>query len=303
MSLFMSLLEFTLSSLRRCPSPLPTGPYGPGRCDRYASLRFSVNLDPHSHGNLINYSSRVPVCQADAPVAGRTTDRIPAVGTMNADALFVHTDPDDPNRITWTRCDSIKVAASPSMLQHCFVPAENRHCRDFHNFPSANRRRQAFRSRSYRKRSDDPVCVDKIEHSTSCINSDDALSELRSWRQIRHRLNSFDLERLHIGYLDRAAFFQIVQIPTGIQFPDEGRISMKNARRHNPRRSDTRFSSAVPFLLVWKEPSRPNLDHRRLTCKSCRLVKSFVIPAAKPNRSGRTVVGHGRLGNVATPFR
>ena len=81
-------------------------------------LRFSVNLDRHSHGNLINYSSRVPVCQADAPVAGRTTDRIRAVGTMNADALFVHTNPDDPNRITWTRWDIIKVAASPSMLQH-----------------------------------------------------------------------------------------------------------------------------------------------------------------------------------------
>src|SRR4029077_17984613 len=48
----------------------------------------------------------------------------------------------------------------------------------------------------------------------SCINSNDALSELWSWRQIRHRLNSFDLEGLHIGYLDRAAFFQIVQIPT-----------------------------------------------------------------------------------------
>jgi hypothetical protein len=76
--------------------PLPTGPHGPRRYNRYASLRFSVNLDRHSHGNLINYSSRVPVCQTDAPVAGRTTDRIRAVGTVNADALFVHTNPDDP---------------------------------------------------------------------------------------------------------------------------------------------------------------------------------------------------------------
>ena len=124
--------------------PLPTEPYGQERCDRYVSLRFSVNLDRHSHGNLINYSSRVPVCQPDASVAAGTTDRIRAVGTMNADALLVQTNPDDPNRITWTRCDSVKVAASPSMLQHCFVPAENRHCRDLHNFPSANRRRQAF---------------------------------------------------------------------------------------------------------------------------------------------------------------
>src|SRR5271166_5805492 len=95
------------------PQPLPTEPHGPGRYDRYVSLRFSVNLDRHSHGNLTNYSSRVPVCQADAPVAGRTTDRIRAVGTMNADAPFVQTNPDDPNRITWTRWDSIKVAASP----------------------------------------------------------------------------------------------------------------------------------------------------------------------------------------------
>src|ERR1700738_4667890 len=69
------------------------------------------------------------------------------------------------------------------------------------------------------------------------------------------------------------------------------------------KRSDTRFSSAVPFQPAWKEPSRPNADHRRLTCKSCRPVKSFVIPAAKPSRSDRTVVGHGQLGNVATPFR
>src|SRR5258708_34866426 len=79
---------------------------------------------------------------------------------------------------------------------------------------------------SYRNRSDDSVCVYQIEHATSCINSNDAFSELWSWRQIRHRLNSFDLERLHIGYSDRAAFFQIVQILTRIQFPDEGRIGM-----------------------------------------------------------------------------
>ena len=186
----------------------------PDRIVKYVSLRFSVNLDRHSHGHLIDYSSCVPVRQADAPVAARTTDGVRAVGPMNADALFVQTNPDDPNRITWTRRDGIKVAASPSMIQHCFVPTENGHCRDFHDFPCTNRRRQAFGSRRYGKRSDDSVCVYQIEHASSCINSDDALSELWSWWQIRHRLNSFDLERLHIRYLDRAAFFQIVQIPT-----------------------------------------------------------------------------------------
>src|SRR5271165_3352129 len=62
-----------------------------------------------------------------------------------------------------------------------------------------------------------PYCINtrsSRRQATSCINSNDALSELWSWRQIRHRLNSFDVERLHIRYLDRAAFFQIVQIPT-----------------------------------------------------------------------------------------
>src|SRR5260370_30246013 len=67
--------------------------------------------------------------------------------------------------------------------------------------------------------------------------------------------------------------------------------------------SDTRFSSAVPFQPAWKEPSRPTSDHYRLTCKSCRPVKSFLIPAAKPDRSDRTIFGPGPLVNGATPFQ
>ena len=80
-----------------------------------ARLR-SINLDSHSHGDLINDSGRVPVCQADAPVAGRAANRIGAVRTVNANALFVQTNPDDPNRIAGTRRDSVKMAAPPSVL-------------------------------------------------------------------------------------------------------------------------------------------------------------------------------------------
>lgn len=30
----------------------------------------SINLDSHSHGDLIDNSSGIPICQADAPMAG-----------------------------------------------------------------------------------------------------------------------------------------------------------------------------------------------------------------------------------------
>ena len=103
-----------------------------------------MDLDSNPQSNLTYESSRVPIRQADAPMAGRTTNRIRAVGTMNADALFVQTNPDNPDRITGTGRDSIKMAASPPVIQHSFVPAENRHSRDFHYFPGANRGRQTL---------------------------------------------------------------------------------------------------------------------------------------------------------------
>ena len=62
----------------------------------------SVNFDGHSYRYLMNNASRVPVGQADATVAGRSTDGIRAVGPMNTDAFFVYSNPDDPDGIAWT---------------------------------------------------------------------------------------------------------------------------------------------------------------------------------------------------------
>jgi hypothetical protein len=41
-----------------------------GRMRVPLAKRFSVNLDGHSHRDLINYAGCIPVCQADAAVAG-----------------------------------------------------------------------------------------------------------------------------------------------------------------------------------------------------------------------------------------
>ena len=73
---------------------------------------------------------------------------------------------------------------------------------------------------------EDSISFHQVEHSISCINLNAALSELWSGRQIRYRLDGFDLERLNVGYLDGATTFQIVQITTWVQFSDEVRVSM-----------------------------------------------------------------------------
>jgi len=44
---------------------------------------FSINLDGHSHGNLINEADRIPVGQADAPMAGRAANRLRAIRTRS----------------------------------------------------------------------------------------------------------------------------------------------------------------------------------------------------------------------------
>jgi hypothetical protein len=83
-----------------------TAPKAPDRTPRAALIAalgdspivaLSINLSRHSHGYLINNSSGVPVCQADAPVASRTADRVGAVGAVNANPFFVQTNPDDPD--------------------------------------------------------------------------------------------------------------------------------------------------------------------------------------------------------------
>src|ERR1700693_894125 len=61
--------------------------------------RPSVNFDGHSYRYLMNNASSVPVGQADATVAGRSTDGIRAVGPMNTDAFLVYSNPDDPDGI------------------------------------------------------------------------------------------------------------------------------------------------------------------------------------------------------------
>jgi predicted dehydrogenase len=42
-------------------------------------------------------------------------------------------------------------------------------------------------------------------------------------------------------------------------------------------RSDTKFSSALPFQPAWKAPSPPNADYRPLTCNS----ESVGLPVAE----------------------
>src|SRR5439155_16412848 len=68
------------------------------------------------------------------------TDRIGAVGAVNADALFVERYPHHTDWVARPRRKQMKIAASPAVLKHFLIPPESRHLRDAAYFPFTDRR-------------------------------------------------------------------------------------------------------------------------------------------------------------------
>src|ERR1700747_1375152 len=87
-------------------------------------LPASVNLHRHPLGHLINHPRRVPIRQTDTTVTTGSADCIRAIGTVDSDSAFAPPDPGNPDRVTRSWGNVIKVFASLAMIQHRFVPAE-----------------------------------------------------------------------------------------------------------------------------------------------------------------------------------
>src|SRR5271166_5031465 len=98
----------------------------------------------HAGGNHAGEFKCVPIGKADASVARRPANGLRGAGAVDADADLVQTTPEHADGIARSGRELVEIRATPSVVEHCLVPAELRHGVDADDLPDAGRRREGL---------------------------------------------------------------------------------------------------------------------------------------------------------------
>src|ERR1700716_1685579 len=177
-----------------------------------------INLDHVPGADEIFHARGVPIGQTNATVAGGAPDRLRIVCSVNADARFVESAPENADEIIWSGRKVVILLGSDAVVEHPFVVAKPGPDGHAENFPGPLRRGQSCRSWRNRKLRDELCAIVDFKKPLSRVDENLAIRECRVGFDKSFAAQLLSLKRQDIWNVDHIARFEAVELLARIQF-------------------------------------------------------------------------------------